>query len=388
MIARRQLPVASPITPEGLRRACRAAVFPPQQAWRSVADTLRRRFDSRAIALTDSGTSALVLALRLTAGQGGTIAYPAYACPDLAAAARYAGVQVRLYDIDPLTLSPDMESVRRILHDGVNAIVVVHLFGFPADVPTVRTLAAQSGIPVIEDAAQGAGATLRGTRAGALGDLSVLSFGRGKGTTAGNGGALLALNERWHPAVEAAQLAMPSPERGMSTLTGALASWALGRPEVYGLPASIPALHLGETTYHDAHEPASLSHAGVALLETTLASMDRHVELRRYHASVLSAATHRSWRGRPSVPIRGGEPGYLRLPFLAKADMAPAPQLGIVRSYPRPLSDEPAMYPLLLETHESLAGARELASRLLTLPVHHMVTPRDLGLIGAWLRLP
>ncbi|MDQ3520445.1 MAG: DegT/DnrJ/EryC1/StrS family aminotransferase, partial [Gemmatimonadota bacterium] len=76
---------------------------------------LTERFGAQAVALTDSGTSALVLALRLAAGAGGTVAFPGYACIDLAAAARFAGVRVRLYDVDPASLSPDLDSVRRTL---------------------------------------------------------------------------------------------------------------------------------------------------------------------------------------------------------------------------------------------------------------------------------
>ena len=56
----------------------------------------------------------------------------------------------------------------------------------------LRALAAMGGdADAAEDAAQEAGATLHGRRLGSFGDLSVLSFGRGKGVTGGGGGALL-----------------------------------------------------------------------------------------------------------------------------------------------------------------------------------------------------
>jgi dTDP-4-amino-4,6-dideoxygalactose transaminase len=156
-----------------------------------VAETLRERFGARDVILTDSGTSALILALRSLLPQGATIAYPAYACVDLTAVALRARMRVRLYDLDPATLSPDLDSVRAAIGRGVDAIVVAHLYGYPADVAGVEELAALHGIPVIEDAAQGAGGTVRGMRLGSLGDVSILSFGRGKGTTCGSGGALL-----------------------------------------------------------------------------------------------------------------------------------------------------------------------------------------------------
>src|SRR5262249_44483228 len=122
----------------------------------------------------------LVLAMRIAAGTSGVVGLPSYACVDLAAAALGAGVRVRLYEVDPATLSPDLDSVRRMISRGVSAIVIAHLFGYPSDVPAVRELADREGVPVIEDAAQGAGGSLHQTRLGALGELAVLSFGRGK----------------------------------------------------------------------------------------------------------------------------------------------------------------------------------------------------------------
>src|SRR5262249_29574468 len=156
----------------------------------AAREVVSRTFGASEVVLTDSGTSALVLAMRVAAGKGGVVGLPAYACVDLAAAAQAAEVRVRLYDVDPATLSPDLDSVRQMMSRGVNAIVIAHLFGFPADVPAVRELADRQGIPVIEDAAQGAGGSLEQSRLGALGELAVVSFGRGEGRFAGGGGGL------------------------------------------------------------------------------------------------------------------------------------------------------------------------------------------------------
>ncbi|HXC25876.1 MAG TPA: DegT/DnrJ/EryC1/StrS family aminotransferase, partial [Gemmatimonadaceae bacterium] len=271
MIGRRQLPVASPIPTSAMLRAWGAMLSPASGVMGAVTRLIAERFQAKTVALTDSGTSALVLALRLAAS-GGTVALPAFACLDLIAAARYAGVRVQLYDVEPQTLSPDLSSLRRMLAEGrVDAVVVAQLYGFPVDIPGVREVLTPYGIPLIEDAAQQAGATLGGRRTGTFGDLTVLSFGRGKGTTAGNGGALLALSERFRDPVAAVAERLPSPGRGAGDIVGATASWILGRPSVYAIPASIPALHLGETVYHEAHEPESLSLGGATLLRATLA---------------------------------------------------------------------------------------------------------------------
>src|SRR5690606_35170358 len=99
-----------------------------------VHSTIQHRYDAHAVALMDSGTSALAQALQLAVGTGGVVAYPAYTCVDIIAAARFAGVRVRLYDVNPHTLSADLESLRQVVREGVDAVMVAHLYGFPSDV--------------------------------------------------------------------------------------------------------------------------------------------------------------------------------------------------------------------------------------------------------------
>lgn len=382
---RRQLAVASPIT-AGILAAAALDTTLGRDRRSQVAEAVTREFGASAALLTDSGTSALVLALRLAAGAGGTIAMPGYACVDLIAAARRANVAVRLYDIDPLTLTPDLDSVARVLAQGARAIVVAHLYGYPADVAAIRTIVDASGAVVIEDAAQQAGATLRGVRAGSMGDMSVLSFGRGKGTTAGNGGALLAFSERWTNAVADARSTLEPPSSGRSDLVGSAASWSLGRPALYALPASIPALHLGETVFHEAHEPRRLSRAAAALLHRTLLLAPAALSARRQRALRLRAASQNSHRVESVVPLGGAEPGYLRFPVRVRSDIAPAPRLGITPAYPRPLSEEPELQPLLVPSPEPLRGAHDLARQLVTLPTHHMLTSADMDALVHWLQ--
>lgn len=159
-IPRRQPPVVSHVSPSAVLAAARVAAR--RYAGRVdrgnevVRSALSTRYDARAVALTDSGTAALVLAMRLTAPRG-TVALPAYGCVDLIAAAVRARVRVRLYDVDPATLSPDLDSVRQALARGADAVVVAHFYGYPADIPGVRALADAAGARVIEDAAQHAG---------------------------------------------------------------------------------------------------------------------------------------------------------------------------------------------------------------------------------------
>ena len=378
MPIRRQLTVASPLTASQIIGAARDAIA-GRDLRASVRTSLARTFEAQNVLLTDSGTSALVLALRMFAKPLAPVAMPAYACVDLIAAARRANIRVRFFDVDPQTLSPDMDSLRRVMAEGVSAVVVAHLYGFPADMPAVMKAAHDVGVPVIEDAAQHASATISGRPAGSFGDVTVLSFGRGKGTTSGRGGALLTGDNSIAPAE-------PPCSPGMGALAIAAASWLLGRPSIYGIPASIPALHLGETVYHEATEPAGMARSAAALLDRTLLGVDDAAAARRANAVVLRDAAGQSRHVKAVRAVDDTVSGFLRFPILLRSDRPDAPSLGIARGYPNPLSAEPEIQENMITSNEPLHGARELARRLVTLPTHHMVTASDLAALTRWMQ--
>lgn len=377
MLGRWQPPVLSPVAPAALARAIPAALARSQSAFTALEQLIRKRFAAPNVALTDSGTSALILAFRAALPTRGTVALPAYACVDLLAAAGFAGLRVRLYDVDPSTLSPDLDSVRAALGRGADAIVVAHMYGFPADVPGVAALAAEHGATVIEDAAQHAAGTLNGVPLGSFTPLAVLSFGRGKGTTGGSGGALLSRDPLpdWHP---------PTPPAGWRDWVVTAAQLAIGRPSLYSIPASMPGLHLGETIYREAHEPRSISYAAASLATETLAAADAERAQRATRARSIVDALD----GAPELdvvrPIANGESGYLRLPVLDRKGRPAAPRLGVVRSYPRPLSEEPAARALLEAGEPETPGARTVCETLFTLPTHAKVDGTDREQLARW----
>jgi perosamine synthetase len=386
MLGRWQPPVIARVSARALGQSFGAAMRRDADV-PSVRRALEERFDARAVALTDSGTSALVLAFRFALPAGGTVALPAYACVDLLAASAYAGLEVRLYDIDPETLSPDLDSVTRAVARGVDAIVVAHLFGFPADVPGVASIAEAHGVPVIEDAAQQAGGTLHDRRLGAFGPLAILSFGRGKGLPAGGGGAIMANTGTWSQQIHAWEASVPTPRRaGWREWVTAAGIWAVGRPSVYGIPASIPALGIGETIYKEAHEPERLSNAGVALAGQALAEADADGMDRVARARQLAEALGDVPGLCVVRPIANGTSGYLRLPVLDRLGRRAAPRLGVVRSYPRALGEEPAAKALLASREPPTPGAVTICKSLFTLPTHANIDGRDREQILRWAR--
>src|SRR5437588_12625837 len=120
-----------------------------------------------------NGTDALTIALRAIGVQPGDhVVVPSftfYATPESVVA---AGAVPIFCDIDPATFCVTRETVERAVTERTRAIVPVHLFGNVAPVDDLRDL----GVPIVEDAAQAIGGSLRGRRAGALGHAGTFSF--------------------------------------------------------------------------------------------------------------------------------------------------------------------------------------------------------------------
>jgi dTDP-4-amino-4,6-dideoxygalactose transaminase len=136
-----------------------------------------------------NGTDAITIALRaLGLGAGDEVVVPSFTFYASAEAVASAGAMPVFCDVDPATRNVTPDTVRAALTPRTRAIVAVDLFGSPAPVPELREL----GVPVLEDAAQAAGASLGGIRAGALGNVATLSFYPSKNLPCfGDGGAVM-----------------------------------------------------------------------------------------------------------------------------------------------------------------------------------------------------
>ncbi len=140
----------------------------------------------------NSGTSALHLAL-LAAGvkPGDEVIAPAMTFLATVSAIGYAGGTPVLVDVEADTYCLDPSRLRAAITEKTRAIISVHLYGQPADMPAILTIARERGISVIEDAAQAHGATLDGRPCGSMGDFAAFSFYPGKNLGAcGEAGAV------------------------------------------------------------------------------------------------------------------------------------------------------------------------------------------------------
>jgi dTDP-4-amino-4,6-dideoxygalactose transaminase len=124
-----------------------------------------------------SGTDALILALRACGVQASDeVLLPAFTFVATGSAISALGAKPVFADIRPETYNVDHAEFERRVTPRTRAIVVVHLYGFPADMDPILAFAKARGLPVIEDNAQALGASYKGVRTGALGDAACFSF--------------------------------------------------------------------------------------------------------------------------------------------------------------------------------------------------------------------
>jgi len=108
----------------------------------------------------------------------------------------YQGARPVFADIDPKTYNLDPNSVLEAITPRTSAIIVVHLYGQPADMKAFREIADDHKLLLIEDCAQAHGATFMGRKVGGFGDVAVFSFYATKNMTTGEGGMIVTNDDK------------------------------------------------------------------------------------------------------------------------------------------------------------------------------------------------
>jgi len=139
-----------------------------------------------------SGTGGLHLSLRaLGIGEGDEVILPSFTFIAVAHAVLYERAIPVFADIDPVTLNLNPEKIEERITPRTRAILVVHTFGYPADLGPILDIAARHGLPVIEDACEAIGAEYYGRKVGGIGRIGVFAFYPNKPITTGEGGMVL-----------------------------------------------------------------------------------------------------------------------------------------------------------------------------------------------------
>ena len=354
-----------------------------------------RAFQVRKALAVSSGKAALTLALRAlaTLSSRTKVIIPAYTCYSVPSSIRKAGLDAVACDLDEGSFDYDYSKLAALIGNDSLCVVSVHLFGIPSDTARLKEICHARGAFVIEDAAQaltdgGAGRTL-----GTVGDVGVFSLGRGKNITCGSGGVILTDSEEIAAALDQVTSATP-PARladDVETLvTLAFLSWFI-LPYLYWIPAGLPFLRLGETIFHDDFPIRWLSDFQAQILQGWRERL-RDLETGRreqsaYYFANLDAMTRIYGREQPARMARGVP--LLRFPLLvANADV----KRRVLSERGGSALGMSGMYPDTVASIPQLAGhlpagrfprAEEIATTLVTLPTHPLVSNSDRSRICA-----
>ena len=123
-------------------------------------------------------------------GQGDEVIVPDLSWVASAGPITYVGATPVFVDVDPVNFSIDPSSFERAITPKTKAVVVVDLLGNMPDWERIIDIARNNNLKIIEDAAEGIGATYKGKKAGTFGDISLFSFSGTKLLTSGQGGML------------------------------------------------------------------------------------------------------------------------------------------------------------------------------------------------------
>ncbi len=124
-----------------------------------------------------SGTDALHLALLAEGiGAGDEVITSAFTFIATAEAIKYVGATPVFVDIDPGTFNITPEHIEKAITAKTKAVMPVHLFGQPADLPAIKAICDKHGLKLIEDCAQSFGATVYNKQTGSFGNAAGFSF--------------------------------------------------------------------------------------------------------------------------------------------------------------------------------------------------------------------
>jgi perosamine synthetase len=188
------IPLARPVLGETEEQAVLAVLRSGQLSLGPRLREFEQAFAARVGApfatAVSSGTAGLHLALRAVGVErGDEVVTSPFSFVASANAAIYEGARPVFADIDPVTFNLDPQAAAAAVTDRTKALLPVHIFGYPADMPAFEAIAARHGLGIVEDACEALGARhADGHAVGGRGNPAVFGFYANKQITTGEGG--------------------------------------------------------------------------------------------------------------------------------------------------------------------------------------------------------
>ncbi len=350
---------------------------------------LREHFNSKKVVLTGGGKEAL-LQLFLTVkkrSEKSIVIMGAYTCPDIAAAAVRAGFRIYALDLKKDSLEMDVSLLSEEIMKQTCAVVLSNLYGLIDSLPLWLEYKKKYDFFLIDDACQGAfskdGEHFVGARQETVG---VVSFGRGKAICSVGGGAVICSDQQLELFEE--RYSFITKKRslcGFRDLFKGILFWVFEKPVLYFFPAHLSFLGLGGAIYQERFSEKTMNTYQALSALTQLEEKSERQAIFLEHTKKWASLLR-------DLPVRQPYTKHLdtqkavliRYPIIfqsaAKREAAwnklEKKGLGVSQSYPQALSSYAELQPHLISTHTPVA--EEIASTILTLPVHRYVQMSDM----------
>jgi dTDP-4-amino-4,6-dideoxygalactose transaminase len=297
--------------------------------------------------------------------QRNEVLIPGYTCYSVPAAIVKAGLKIAVYDLDPKTLQPDIESVNKAISEKTLAVVTQHLFGLITPLDEIINVSHKKGAYLIEDAAQALGRDNWGNRLVISGDFGLFSFGRGKPLPIGNGGAL-AYNKRI-PDMDSIEIGPQG--NGLKHVAFTAATKIASHHFFYWIPEMLP-LGLGETVFDADFNIEGMTDSTQAMLVNAIPFLDGFNEHRRHIANVYELNIDPDSKNQ--IIKNNNCNSIIRYPILLSKNTLTKElkRLGVRRMYPNAIVNENKIAPYLVDNPLHVPIAIEIAEKLFTLPTH------------------
>lgn len=165
---------------------------------REFEDKIAKYIGTKYAVAVNSGTSALHLLIKsLDIKKGDEVITTPFSFISSANCILYQQAKPVFVDIDPLTLNIDPDKIEKAITKKTKAMVIVDIFGHPADWDPIRKIARKHKLKIIEDSCEAIGAEYRGKKCGNFGEAGTFAFYPNKQiTTLGEGGMIVTNNEK------------------------------------------------------------------------------------------------------------------------------------------------------------------------------------------------
>jgi len=352
------------------------------------ARTIAKETKRKHALLTNSGTTAFFLILKAMQRLSGKreVILPAYTAPSLILPIKKAGLIPRLCDIDLQTFNMDLTALPKVISDDTLAVTIVHMFGLPQWFESAAEEELSKSAFIIEDLASAHGSTVYGRTVGCFGDVSFVSFNRGKNFSTLSGGAMVTDREDIYTlAKEEGKKYLREPAFMAKTgiAVKAIALSLAVRPWFYTLFRGFIAQFKYQGLHHDfAIHAYTRFQAGMG---DSAFKRARFIFEKRFQNGLY---LHRTFSGIDGVTIPalpdGSIPVFNQFPLLiddhSKRDVIfnALEQCGIeaTRLYPQPIH---AVYDLGYDRKKDpFPNATYLSRRLILIPTHPYVKKRHL----------